>query len=299
MMQLTSRMGDERAPLFIAEVSSNHHQDLDRCLAFIDASHSAGFGAVKFQLFRIDQLFAPEILKQSAEHRDRQKWELPTSFLPHLAIHAHERGLLFSCTPFDLAAVDELEPYVDFYKIASYELLWDDLLAACAKTGKPVVLSTGMANMDEIHHAVDIMHASGCKHLSLLHCVSSYPTPVDQANLKAIETLRNAFDVPTGLSDHSVDPGVLYRAAHRFDAKIIELHLDLDGEGEEFDAGHCWLPDQIATVIHTISTGLSADGSGEKIPTPSETPDRDWRADPHDGLRPLKSVRNTYGHALK
>jgi sialic acid synthase SpsE len=130
---------------FIAEVSSNHYRDLDRSFAFIDAAAKAHCGAVKFQLFKIDQLFAPEILEKSEAHRRRKDWELPVEFLPQLARRCVENQIQFSCTPFYLAAVDELEPYIDFYKIASYELLWDDLLGACARTRKPVILSTGMA----------------------------------------------------------------------------------------------------------------------------------------------------------
>ena len=138
---------------FIAEVSSNHSRDLARALEFIDVAASSGCSAVKFQLFKIDQLFAPEILEKSEMHRKRKEWELPLEFLPSLAKRSHERNIEFSCTPFYLDAVSELDPHVDFYKLASYELLWDKLLVACASTGKPVILSTGMATMDEILHA--------------------------------------------------------------------------------------------------------------------------------------------------
>lgn len=278
-------------PTFIAEVSSNHHRNLQRCLTFIEAAHQAGCRAVKFQLFRINELFAPEVLDRSSKHRARVSWELPTAFLPDLANKAHDLGMLFSCTPFYLDAVREMEPFVDFYKIASYELLWDDLLTACAKTQKPVVLSTGMADMGEISHAVNTLSQAGCRDLTLLHCVSSYPTPPDQMNLSAIGTLRKKFDVPVGLSDHSVNPGILHRAAHHFGAVAIEFHLDLDGKGEEFTVGHCWLPDQIKTVINDMKSGFGADGNGIKKPASSEQSDRQWRADPSDGLRPLKVTR--------
>lgn len=281
-------------PVFIAEVSSNHHRDLQRCLDFIDTAHAVGSDAVKFQLFRINELFAPEILAKSPRHRARAQWELPIDFIPELAQRAHDLGLLFSCTPFYLDAVRELEVYVDFYKIASYELLWDDLLTACAKTGKPVVLSTGMANMEEIAHAKNVILQAGCHDLTLLHCVSSYPTPPEQMNLAAIQTLRDEFDVPAGLSDHSVRPGVIHRAVHRFGATVVEYHLDLDGNGEEFATGHCWLPDQIERVILDIRTGFSADGDGQKNPAIAELTDRSWRADPSDGLRPLVITRTTW-----
>lgn len=283
-----------KQPYFIAEVSSNHHQDLERCCRFIDTAAAVGCGAAKFQLFRIEELFAPQILDKSPTHRARKDWELPVAFLQPLASRCRERGIQFSCTPFYLDAVDELLPYVDFYKIASYELLWTDLLTACARTGKPVVLSTGMATMDEIHTAVDTVRSAGCTNLTLLHCVSGYPTPLEQCNLAAIKTMADTFACPTGWSDHSVLPAVIYRAIHHWNAQTIEFHLDLEGEGEEFKTGHCWLPEQIKDVIAVTKAGLLADGSGEKVPAAAELPDREWRADPTDGLRPLKLVRETW-----
>ncbi len=282
---------------FIAEVSSNHHGDLDRCKRFIDRAADIGCDSVKFQLFRIDQLFAPEILRASENHRRRKAWELPTAFIPELAAHAHARTLQFSCTPFYLDAVAELEPYVDFYKIASYELMWDALLAACAQTGKPVVLSTGMATMDEIAHAVSVLRANGCTQLTLLHCISGYPTPVNECNLAAIASLRAAHHCPVGWSDHSVNAKVIHRAIHHWGATMVEFHLDLDGEGDEFKTGHCWLPEPMQQVIATLGDPThthhwtDADGTGAKLPSPAELPDRAWRADPDDGLRPLKATR--------
>jgi sialic acid synthase SpsE len=277
-------------PLFVAEVSSNHARDLDRCLAFVDAAAEAGCGAVKFQLFRIRELFAPEILARSEEHRRREAWELPVGFLAPIAERCRLRGVAFWCTPFDLQAVRELEPHVDVLKVASYELLWDDLLEACAGTGKPVCISTGMATVDEIEHAVGVLRAAGCADLTVLHCVSGYPAPAAECNLAAIETLRR-LGTAVGWSDHSVDPAVVARAVHRFGASVIEFHLDLDGQGDEFETGHCWLPEQIAPVIAGVARAIGADGDGVKAPVPSELPDREWRADPSDGLRPFLHVR--------
>ncbi len=279
---------------FVAEVSSNHHRDLNRSLAFIDKAAEIGCSAVKFQLFRIRELFAPEILTKSEQHRQREAWELPVEFLSTLAKRCHERNVQFACTPFYLDAVNELLPYVDFYKIGSYELLWDDLLDAVAHTGKPVVLSTGMAALDEVRQAVDVLRSAGCQDLTLLHCVSSYPTPAKECNLAAIETLRQACDCPVGWSDHSVNPGVIYRAVHRWGAIMVEFHLDLEGKGAEYQTGHCWLPEQIRPVIEMVQIGFEADGSGKKVPSPGELPDRDWRTDPSDGLRPLLKVRNEW-----
>jgi len=285
---------------FVAEVSSNHHQSLDRCLAFIDRAAEIGCDAVKFQLFRVKDLFAPEILVRSAAHRERVHWELPVEFLPALAERSALRGVEFSCTPFSLEAVEALAPHVDFYKIASYELLWDPLLRACAAQGRPVVLSTGMARTDEIAHALRVLSGAGCEDLTLLHCVSGYPAPPAEANLSAITTLRRLSETllgeacSVGWSDHTVSAGVIHRAVHHYGASMVEFHLDLDGQGEEFETGHCWLPDRIGELIAEVRAACEADGSGVKEPTKSELPDRVWRADPHDGLRPLLGIRREW-----
>ncbi|WP_019530930.1 N-acetylneuraminate synthase family protein [Dasania marina] len=280
--------------LFIAEVSSNHHKDLARCLEFVDVAAASGCAAVKFQLFKIDQLFSPEVLAGSEQHRRRKEWELPLGYLAPIAQRCREQQIQFSCTPFYLDAVKALEPFVDFYKIASYELLWDDLLIACAKTNKPVILSVGMATIEEIDHAVAVLQQAGCQQLTLLHCVSAYPTPIDECNLAVIETLRQRYHCAVGWSDHSRQPAVLHRAVQQWRAEVIEFHIDLDGQGEEYQAGHCWLPEQISAVTSVYQPAPPMDGNGIKTVAASELPDRDWRADPRDGLRPLLAKRKNW-----
>ena len=283
---------------FIAEVSSNHARDLSRCLEFVDATARIGCGAVKFQLFKIDELFAPEALSAKPELGLRRAWELPKEFLAPIARRAHEHGIEFCCTPFYLDAVDELFPHVDFYKVASYELLWHPLIAACAKTGKPLVLSTGMANLEEIGAAVKAAKDAGCTQLTLLHCTSSYPTPPSEANLAAMGTMAKAFGCPVGWSDHTVSAAVVTRAIHKWGATEVEFHLDLDGKGAEYAAGHCWLPEQIQSLIDDLAVSFRADGTGTKEPVPAELPDRPWRADPSDGLRPLHEMRDQLRAAM-
>ena len=285
---------NKHLPLFVAEVSSNHACRLERCFDFIETSAKIGCSGVKFQLFKIDKLFAKEILEKSEEHRKRTQWELPESFIPEIARKCKEHKISFACTPFYLEAVELLEPYVDFYKIASYELLWSDLLKACAETGKPVVLSTGMASMSEIVNAVEVLECSGCSDLTLLHCVSGYPAPAEQANLSVMNELRRKFSCKIGWSDHTVQEGVIQRAVHKYDADMIEFHLDLDELGAEFAAGHCWLPSQIEELIHNVFIGLDCDGDGIKAPVAAELADRVWRADPEDGLRPFKAIRKVW-----
>jgi N-acetylneuraminate synthase len=134
-----------------------------------------------------------------------------------------------------------------------------------------------MAVLEEVREAVEILGASGCKDVALLHCVSTYPTPIRDCNLAAVATLRDEFGCPVGWSDHSAQPAVLYRAIHAWGAELIEFHLDLDGTGAEYATGHCWLPEQIAPVIRAAKDGFNADGSGRKFPAASEQTESERR----------------------
>ncbi len=284
---------------FISEVSSNHSRDLNRCFDFVRTSKEAGCTSVKFQLFKIDQLFHPDMVKLRPDIAKRKNWELPEDFIPKLSEKCREYDIKFSCTPFYLKAVDVLADHVDFFKIASYELLWAELFTKCSQTGLPIVFSTGMATIPEVEQALAAISLGQTKDVTILHCTSSYPTPVKDANLNVIDTLRSHFtknfkhlNIKIGWSDHTVNPGVIYRAIHKHDACAIEFHLDLDGNGEEYKSGHCWLPQEIGSVIKEVQSGFLADGRTEKGHTPSEEEERFWRADPSDGLRPLPSRRS-------
>jgi N-acetylneuraminate synthase len=299
---------------FVAEVSSNHcveglrrgsAEHLRRALAFVDKAADLGCAAVKFQQFRVRELFAPQAFEAHPFLLEREAWELPESFNEKLAARARERGIHFASTPFYAAAVDLLAPLVDFFKVASYQVLWLDLLARVARTGKPVVLATGMASLEEVKGALECLRANGCKDLTLLHCVSLYPTPVEEANLAAIATLRETLRVPVGWSDHSRNATVVERAVRRFGAAMVEFHLDLDGKGVEYlgqkaggQGGHCWLPGEINWPMRNLerhATGEQrkhpADGDGRKEPCAAEGHERSWRTDPSDGLRPLLHAR--------
>ncbi len=282
---------------FVAEVSSNHNGSLDRCLQFVRKAKELRCGGIKFQLFKIDELFSNEAQKFNPEIKKRRDWELPVKFLPEISEKCKEAGIKFICTPFYLKAVDELEPFVDAYKIASYELLWHDLFKKCAQTGKPVIISTGMATIDEIQASVDVLADNSCSDMTILQCTSGYPTPVKQCNLSAIETMRKSIKVKNdvnlefGWSDHSVNEAVILRAIYRWGVKMVEFHFDLDGFGAEFGGGHCWLPENVSRLVKKVRDGFLADGDGKKEPQKIELDERNWRADPSDGLRPLKKTR--------
>lgn len=281
---------------FIAEVSSNHDRSLDRCLEFVRVAAASGFDAVKFQAFKLSELFSPEVLAYSEEHRNRSDWELPLEFFPEIRRCCDERGIALGVTPFYLDAVGLTEPYVDFFKIASYELLWLDLVRAASLTGKPLVLSTGMADLQEVHDAVEAASDSGCETLSVLHCVSAYPAPANSINLSAIQTMRKNLNVRIGWSDHTNNEDVILAATQRWRASIVEMHIDLDGLGAEFGPGHCWMPDRAGDIISKVRLLESMDGDGKKQASHRELDERSWRADPDDGLRPLKKIRLHLGH---
>jgi sialic acid synthase SpsE len=284
----------------IAEVGSNHNRDLNRARALIEACAKAGATAAKLQVFKIDELFAPEVLARRPELAARKQWEFPMEMLPALREAADTARIELGATPFSLWAVAALRESLDFFKVASYELLWLDLIRECAATGKPLLISTGMASLEEIGPAVEAARGAGCRDLTLLHCVSGYPTPPEQANLAAIRTLREAFDCDVGWSDHTSQPWVAERAVKHWGATAVELHVDLDGGG--FEAGeHNWTPDDLRAFTDALGAQNDApvaggdesraDGDGIKRPMPIEMPDVEWRADPSDGLRPLIPVR--------
>jgi N-acetylneuraminate synthase len=284
----------------IAEIGSNHNRDLDRCLALVDAAADAGCDAVKVQVYRVDDLFAPQALATKPQLAERRGWELPLEFLPALRARCDERGLELGATPFGLWAVEPVAREAHWLKVASYELLLPDLVRELAATGLPLILSTGMATLPEVASAVTAARGASARDLRLLHCVSGYPTPPEQANLAAIATLRDAFACPVGWSDHTQDVGVVLRAVGAWGASDVELHVDLDRGGFESGA-HCWTTDEVGRVVAAIrsravdglpeAAAAAVDGDGLKRPMPVEEPDVAWRADPADGLRPLRRQR--------
>ncbi|MGS0729230.1 N-acetylneuraminate synthase family protein, partial [Shewanella sp. 0m-11] len=148
--------------------------------------------------------------------------------------------------------------------------------------------------IEEIDAAIATLKEHGAEDITLLHCVSAYPTPEDQCNLSVLQSFRERYGIKVGWSDHTVSPAVLNRAIHKWQADTIEFHLDLDEQGAEYAAGHCWLPQQIAPVIHGAKMIEAIDGNPIKQFVPCETSDREWRADPVDGLRPFKKIRASF-----
>lgn len=260
--EIAGRKSGPGHPCFvIAEAGINHGGDPEAARKLIFAAEEAGADAVKFQTFN------PETLAEPGPHRDLLKsLHLPCAEFERLRNLAHERGLIFLSSAFDEQSVDMLDSIgVPAFKIPSGEIINIPLLRHVASKGKPVILSTGMSTMREVAAAVDAL--AGVP-LALLHCVSEYPTLSTHANLRAMETMRQAFGVPVGWSDHAATITVSHVAAMR-GASIVEKHLALEGYSGP-DAAVSTYPQWFEKMVGLIRTSESALGSGEKVPTPGE-----------------------------
>lgn len=283
----------------IGEVSSNHNQSKKRAKDLILEAKRLGFDSVKFQLFQIDQLFSREILERSSLHRARRQWELPHEWLPELYDFSREHNIKIGYSPFYLEAVELCNNYTDYFKVASYELLWKDLILKIIETKKPLLVSTGMATLEEIRNALSVVPND--YPLTLFHCSSAYPTPPHDANLASVVSLKMLLqdlgftNFNLGWSDHTRNAGIINRAYHKYEIEYCELHYDLsDSLGYEFKAGHCWTPEELVYLKKSTEVGSEADGKWLKSTNPSEQADRMWRTDPQDGLRPFVEIRSTF-----
>jgi len=272
-------------PLFvIAEIGLNHGGSLDRALALVDAAARAGASAVKLQTLRADDLVAadcppPAHVQVPSLRAFFARFELDEAEHRTIVARARARGLAVMATPFSFAAVDLLERIgIDAFKIASGDVTYHGLIDACVRTGKPLVMSTGMSSLAEIDHAVWCAYRAGARDLALLHCVSAYPVPRGSENLRAIATLAETFRVPAGLSDHAASAsstGVV-PVAVALGACLYERHIMLESDGaardEEVAIDHAVssTPDEFAALVRLAADTAAALGHGRKECLPAE-----------------------------
>lgn len=278
--------GEETGCYVIAEAGSNHGRDLDTALALVDAAADAGADAVKFQSFTADGIYsrftpAARHLVDKGEMGEREsmwdvmkKLELPLEWLPTLRDSAHARGLDFLSTPFDEDAVDVLADLgVPAIKIASYEITHLPLIEHAASTGLPLILSTGGADLRDVELGVATARAGGATDIVLLQCTLDYPPPPGSLNLRAIATLRAAFGLPVGLSDHSMGTAADV-AAVALGAVVVEKHFTLSRASAGPDHAFSLEPAELARMVADIRFTEQAMGSGRKEPSPSEADNR-------------------------
>jgi N-acetylneuraminate synthase len=260
------------SPWVIAEVSANHNGSLKRALDTISAAKECGANAVKIQTYTADTMTIdcdlPDFrikggLWDGYKLYDLYKWaQTPYEWHPALFEHAKQIGITLFSTPFDETAVDLLESLnTPAYKIASFELTDLPLIEYVAKTGKPMILSTGMATEEEIHEAVTTAREAGCQELVFLHCISSYPTPLEQAHLRQIPALADKFKVPVGLSDHTLGTTASI-AAVALGACVIEKHFTLSRADKGPDCEFSLEPQELKRLCEEVKAAWAALGSG-------------------------------------
>lgn len=273
------RIGREYALYVIAEIGLNHGGDAQRALAMVDEACAAGAAAVKLQTLRGSTLVAascpPPAHVRVASLQDFFKgFELDEDAHAAVARRAHAAGRAFISTPFDEPAVDLLVRVgADALKIASGDLTHLRLIACAARTGLPLILSTGMSELEEVRAAVRCARDHGAASIALLHCVSAYPVPPGSENLGAIRTLAAEFDVPVGLSDHGRDD-LAVPIAVALGATVYERHFVLKGDRTAIDAPVSSNADELRTVITTAERARRILGHGRRECLPAEKVNR-------------------------
>ena len=265
--------------LLIAEVSANHDRDLDQALALVDIAAEAGWDCLKLQTYDADTLTIrsnhPSMQVDPIWGHENlydlyQSAGMPMEFHRPLFDRARERGLLPFTSIYDPRDLDFIEDLgCEIYKIASFEMTFDDLLIAVAGTKKPLILSTGMANLDEISHALEVLDRAGSGEVILLHCCSSYPAPLDQINLNAMALMEQKFGRMTGFSDHTIGAiGPLTSIA--MGAVAVEKHYTNDptrvGPDHRFSA----TPDIMREIAKGRDEIFALKGSAQKTTTEAE-----------------------------
>ena len=245
-------------PFIIAEMSGNHNQSLERALKIIDAAADAGASAIKIQTYTADTLTIKGVFKITEKsslwygkdlHDLYDEAHTPWDWHKAIFEHAHKRGIICFSSPFDETAVDLLESLNNpIYKIASFEINHIPLLKYIAKTGKPVIMSTGASSLSEIAEAVDVLKREGCQNLILLKCTSTYPASAENSNLNTIPHLKELFNCEVGLSDHTMGIGVSVAAIAK-GANVIEKHFCLDRSEGGVDSAFSLEPSEFKQLV--------------------------------------------------
>lgn len=288
--QIAGRLiGPNHPPFIIAEMSGNHNQSLDRALAIVDAAAAAGAHALKLQTYTADTITLnvtegeffiadSESLWQGSSLYDLYKQaHTPWDWHAPIMARARERGMTVFSTPFDETAVDFLETLdVPCYKIASFENNHLPLIRKAAATGKPLIMSTGMASIADLDEAVQAARGAGCRDLVLLKCTSTYPASPENTHIRTIPHLRELFGCEVGLSDHTMGVGVAV-AAVALGASVVEKHFTLSRADGGVDAAFSLEPAELALLVTETLRAWQSLGQVRYGPTVAEQKSLQYR----------------------
>ncbi|MBI2870722.1 MAG: N-acetylneuraminate synthase [Candidatus Omnitrophica bacterium] len=274
------KVGHDEPCFIVAEAGVNHNGDIRQAFRLVDAAQAAGADAIKFQTFRSEKVISVHAPKAGYQRETTgssesqlnmaQRLELSFDAFREIAAHARKKGILFMSTPFDEDSADFLDELgMPVFKIPSGEITHLPFLEIVARKGRPVILSTGMSTLDEVETAVRTIFQTGNRRLILLHCVSAYPAPHQEVNLRVMHSMRSVFAVPVGFSDHTQGIEVAL-AAVALGACVIEKHFTLDRTMPGPDHRASLAPDELRALVTSIRNVESALGDGNKRPRASE-----------------------------
>lgn len=273
-LKIRDRAIGANAPCYvIAEAGSNHNRDFAQAKVLVEVAAEAGADAVKFQTFKAHSMYPRDsrpvdyLVEKgitSSIYEVIRETEMPDEWIPELAALCDDLDIHFLSTAFDEASVDSLSPYVPAFKIASYELTHLPLIQHAARFGRPMIMSTGVASMDDIEDAVGAVRDAGNQSICLMQCTAKYPAPLDTINIAAIPILREAFGVPVGLSDHSSHPTAAPCAAAAVGAAVVEKHFTLSRHLPGPDHAFALEPEELQEMVQSIRRTEIAMGQSKK-----------------------------------
>jgi N-acetylneuraminate synthase len=278
-MKISNLKLDDLSHTFvIAEAGSNwkygtYKQDLNMAKKLINTAVNAGADAVKFQTYRAETVYVPNAgpsgyLSKSGIKKDITeiftKLSMPYEMLDELEKYCMKKNIVFMSTPFSVSDAKEVDKHVKIHKVASYEINHVRLLEFLAKTRKPIIVSTGASNYEEIDFAIKTLRKNGAKNIILMQCTSKYPAILESLNLRAIPEMKKRYKIPIGLSDHSIDPIIAPLMAIGLGATIIEKHFTINKKAKGPDHKFALEPDELSAMISAIRLADKTKGNGIK-----------------------------------